>query len=643
MADPFDSRGDDSLTSPKKFGGNKSFADPTPTEYLEVANTVGWALANGVPVTEEDVQAMVYIQLNATPLGLDQGALAYDLKEIDAILGQRAQMSGGPLQEHSWFNKAWNEQDVTVSDETFNGIIGGVIAGPVMGSLKAMAATKLAAMGTPSVAAVTTPTQGAIRGALGSVAAKAGGVGMKTKIGLPLVAGTMGGMMIASGVGQEMVDDLGMPVGETDPALDGEAPPLQFIDTTGYYTGTPGAIVEVPADEVGATGMSTPDAVNGTGSAESYDLDPGLVNMLTGLGIDPSTLALGGNAQVSFNPNLAGDIKLPYTSFEHGIDLRGQPLTEAPSLVGPQPPPVGGFPTFDSIPDSDIRAGRQASEYLGSVSVDPNGQIMPNAFREWSNGQTLLEIAGTAAADWGVPIEVLYGLVTQESGWNPYAVGDSGNSHGLVQIFGPAHPGVTTEQANNPVFALNWAAQNLLRNYQNYGSWELAIVAHRSPAGAQHLASSNEFLSALDQNYLSNVATYAMSSTLGNTIFGGAGSALSEAGLHTTGPAAPPLVKPGRATLEVFIEAADGDVLGREVTPDEMEGKVGELEGLYKKAYRQKVRNFRGQESTDVNPQDQFTRSLKESGEGQHQKASVERSSMHQYMGNIAAILQGGI
>ncbi|NIR14647.1 transglycosylase SLT domain-containing protein, partial [Candidatus Bathyarchaeota archaeon] len=77
-----------------------------------------------------------------------------------------------------------------------------------------------------------------------------------------------------------------------------------------------------------------------------------------------------------------------------------------------------------------------------------------------------MEIAADAAVDFGVPVEALYGLVTQESGWNPYAVGDHGNSHGLVQIYQPAHPGITVQQATNPHFALRWAANNLLQNYR---------------------------------------------------------------------------------------------------------------------------------------------------------------------------------
>lgn len=46
-----------------------------------------------------------------------------------------------------------------------------------------------------------------------------------------------------------------------------------------------------------------------------------------------------------------------------------------------------------------------------------------------------------------------------ESGFNPKAIGDHGTSFGIVQIHLPAHPSVTKAQALNPVWALEWAAE----------------------------------------------------------------------------------------------------------------------------------------------------------------------------------------
>lgn len=46
-----------------------------------------------------------------------------------------------------------------------------------------------------------------------------------------------------------------------------------------------------------------------------------------------------------------------------------------------------------------------------------------------------------------------------ESGGDSKAVGDGGLSHGLVQIYEPAHPDITRAQAEDPEFAIEFMAK----------------------------------------------------------------------------------------------------------------------------------------------------------------------------------------
>lgn len=57
-------------------------------------------------------------------------------------------------------------------------------------------------------------------------------------------------------------------------------------------------------------------------------------------------------------------------------------------------------------------------------------------------------------------------VVFCESSWDTNAIGDSGNSFGLVQIYLPANPNITKEQALNPVFALNFITDEFLKGHQ---------------------------------------------------------------------------------------------------------------------------------------------------------------------------------
>ena len=49
-----------------------------------------------------------------------------------------------------------------------------------------------------------------------------------------------------------------------------------------------------------------------------------------------------------------------------------------------------------------------------------------------------------------------------ESTWNPYAIGDGGDSLGLVQINTPAHPEITPEEAFDPVFSINFITDEFI-------------------------------------------------------------------------------------------------------------------------------------------------------------------------------------
>lgn len=55
-------------------------------------------------------------------------------------------------------------------------------------------------------------------------------------------------------------------------------------------------------------------------------------------------------------------------------------------------------------------------------------------------------------------------VIQCESSWKTNAVGDGGNSFGLVQIHLPSHPTVTVEQAKDPHFAINFIVDKFLDN-----------------------------------------------------------------------------------------------------------------------------------------------------------------------------------
>ncbi len=74
---------------------------------------------------------------------------------------------------------------------------------------------------------------------------------------------------------------------------------------------------------------------------------------------------------------------------------------------------------------------------------------------------TISEMITDAADKYDVSEKTMRRVIDCESGYNKLAIGDSGKSHGLVQINLRAHPNISKTQAQDPEFAINFLAKNL--------------------------------------------------------------------------------------------------------------------------------------------------------------------------------------
>jgi soluble lytic murein transglycosylase-like protein len=88
------------------------------------------------------------------------------------------------------------------------------------------------------------------------------------------------------------------------------------------------------------------------------------------------------------------------------------------------------------------------------------------------------DMAREAAEKHGVPVNLFYRLVRQESGWNPNAVSSKG-AIGLGQLmpFTAQRLGVDPRDAGEN---LEGAARYLSQQYRRFGSWRLALAAYNA-------------------------------------------------------------------------------------------------------------------------------------------------------------------
>lgn len=92
---------------------------------------------------------------------------------------------------------------------------------------------------------------------------------------------------------------------------------------------------------------------------------------------------------------------------------------------------------------------------------------------------TLQDQAIIIAEEYGISTTTLFNLIASESNWNPKAVSKTGD-YGLVQINLASHSDITKEQALDPIFSLQWAAQHIKEGQESIwvacNSWSFVKV-----------------------------------------------------------------------------------------------------------------------------------------------------------------------
>lgn len=122
----------------------------------------------------------------------------------------------------------------------------------------------------------------------------------------------------------------------------------------------------------------------------------------------------------------------------------------------------------------------------------------------------LREQASLVARQYGIPIEIFFGLIEAESSWNPRARNSSGAT-GLTQVmpstaqmmgFNPA------ELAGNPLLQLEAGARYLREMFDLFKDWEKALAAYN--AGPHNVKKYNGVPPfPATRNYIKKVLNYA--------------------------------------------------------------------------------------------------------------------------------------
>lgn len=382
---------------------------------------------------------------------------------------------------------------------------------------------------------------------------------------------------------------------------------------------------------------------SGTGSTPSGQYSPGLVAMAEAYGISPeemSQIANAANDQTfgTINPQMFGEIKVPFNSFPYGVDISTGEAYQQPPLASDTPVPSG---LAGRLPADDLAAGFPTAPTV----VPPGGQLNPKSFTQYGD-QTLLQIVSDTADMYDVPVELLYGLINAESGFTANALSPDGMRAGLAQIDLDLYSHISVEQALNPLFAIRWAGRELRMNANKFNGFEGAVASQFDMAEAEFLAKTGQFKSPYAKAFVSDVFTYAGSSGMGKYMLDpsqlpSVASQSRGGGGGGGGIKVPPYQAPDPAALREIIRQTYEQYLERSPNDDDTASSLKNLDESYRGKYNAAVAKLQGKASTDVDPQARYEEYIRGLGEFAYREESRDTRDAMSFMGDIVRIMQG--
>jgi hypothetical protein len=195
-------------------------------------------------------------------------------------------------------------------------------------------------------------------------------------------------------------------------------------------------------------------------------------------------VSIGNTVDVNAQGSRAQDFGQPTLSrLARGEDLEETYLLPLESTRVRNIPIAGGGTYAASVDNMGVAQGDTAV----------NDSVVPVAYSPANEAEGISaygQQALSAAATYGVPPDLFFRMISQESTWNPSAVSPVG-AQGLTQVMPNTalDPGygiapMPSGWESDPQAQLNFGAQYLSVMYDKYGSWDLALAAYNAGPGS---------------------------------------------------------------------------------------------------------------------------------------------------------------
>lgn len=202
--------------------------------------------------------------------------------------------------------------------------------------------------------------------------------------------------------------------------------------------------------------------------------------------------------------------------------------------IGGGAKPTPGFDNggaVDEVPYTpDFNFNEQFPQQYWSPQADaPATGIAPGAAEYWPEAQTVpsgnevslprvkpqmyenpyKRLAQAEAEKYGIPKDIAFGLLEQESAWNPDAVSRAG-ARGIAQFMPATARGVGLDDSHDPMQAIPASMKHLRDLYNQYGDWNTALAGYNaSPRAVNAWREGRAPLPLETQNYISSIRNMA--------------------------------------------------------------------------------------------------------------------------------------
>lgn len=134
----------------------------------------------------------------------------------------------------------------------------------------------------------------------------------------------------------------------------------------------------------------------------------------------------------------------------------------------------------ETPPTTTYVARIEVNALVRSMIIDGRSEEIYRFYDQQTGNREITHALVNTALLSEIPVNLLFALVAWESGYNPRALNENPGSsdHGLMQLNSKTFAALSLDEMHDPIVNIRHGAAYLAARYQDYGSWEAAVIAY---------------------------------------------------------------------------------------------------------------------------------------------------------------------